>query len=187
MSGVSLPVSRASGRALVIGSTECRALGVGVLGDLGYQVAEFDEPYSAMAELSRRAANYRALIISLSTLYREELQMIAAVVARFPQVEVWLTHTDGRPAALAEAMRMGAHGLLSAEGLHRFAGVTQEPRSESQSSPAEIPEPQTTAPPMTLSTTEQPREINASAGEPVLTAEELRALLEEAPAEANHE
>lgn len=140
-----------------------------------------------MAELSRRAANYRALIISLSTLYREELQMIAAVVGRYPQVEVWLTHTDGRPAALAEAMRLGAHGLLSAEGLHRFAGITQEFRLESQSVPAAISQGEVNDPPMTLPTIERTREIETPAGEPVLTAEELRALLDETPAQANHD
>ena len=106
MSGVSLPVDRSGGRALVVGAAECRALASHVLGERGYQFAEFDEPYSAMAELVKRSGGYQALILSLSSLYREELQIITAVVSRYAKVEIWLTHTDGRPSALAEAMRL---------------------------------------------------------------------------------
>src|SRR3954454_13254579 len=121
MSGVSLPVTRPSGRALVVGNPAGRTEPLGTLQRLGYGCAEMDDPYAAMAELCRRPLVYRAVILSLSSLHREELALIPGVKRRFPHVEIWLTHTDGRQAALADAMRMGADGLLSGEGLHRVA------------------------------------------------------------------
>ena len=180
MSGVSLPVDRKSGRALVVGGAECRALAAGVLGHLGYQLAEFEEPYAAMAELARRPNGYRALILSLNSVYREELQIIAAVVGRFPQVEIWLTHTDGRPSALAEAMRLGAHGLLSEEGLHRFAVVPEPDRPQA----IPVPTPMPTAAEPKIEETALPEMLS---GEAILTAEELRALLDEQPAQAHQQ
>jgi DNA-binding NarL/FixJ family response regulator len=92
-----------------------------ILRGLGFGATEADDPYAAMAELCRRPLVYRAVILSLASLYREELSMIPAVKARFPHVEVWLAQTDGRQAALAEGMRLGADGLLAEDGLHRVA------------------------------------------------------------------
>ena len=88
---------------------------------LGFGCAEADDPYTAMAELCRRPLVYRALILSLAALYREELTIISAIKRRYPHVELWLAHTDGRQSALAEAMRLGADGLLDEDGLHRVA------------------------------------------------------------------
>ncbi len=112
--------------------------------------------------------------MSLNSLYREELSIIASIKRRFSHVDVWLSDTDGRQAALAEAMRQGADGLFAEDGLHRIAGgVTaaaslQAPMAE----PAvEFPKPQMGA---------TPAEPEKSA-DPLLTAEELRALLHESP------
>ena len=45
---------------------------------------------------------------------------------RWPHLDVWLTHTDGRASTLAEAMRLGADALLADDGqLHRTAPTTQ--------------------------------------------------------------
>ena len=121
MSSVSLPVTRPTGRALLVGSGDCRQRPLGLLHDIGFVCVEADDPYSAMVELSRRPQAYRAMILSLQSLYREELSLIATVKARFPQVEIWLTDIDGRQASLADAMRLGADGLLGDDGLHRVA------------------------------------------------------------------
>src|SRR5205085_2487484 len=94
MSSVSLPVHRPAGHALVVGPALCRARPAQVLRELGFACAEADDPYSAMAELCRRPAAYRALILSLQSVYPEELQLIPAVKRRCPQVEVWLTDID---------------------------------------------------------------------------------------------
>src|SRR5580704_5093896 len=119
MSGVSLPVTRPIGRALVIAAPSARQQPLDVLHRLGYSCAEVDDAYAAMCELCRKPLVYRALIISLASLYREELAFIESVKHRFPQIEIWLTHIDGRQAALAESMRLGADGLLAEDGLHR--------------------------------------------------------------------
>jgi len=144
-----------------------------MLQQLGYACAELDDPYSAMSELCRRPLVYRTLVLSLQNLFKEELQLISAVKKRFPHVEVWLTHIDGRQAALAESMRFGADGLLAEDGLHRMgmglaAPVVAEPMhanlaaQDSRESDGEMFN-------------------DCVAVEAVLTADELRALLQDQP------
>jgi hypothetical protein len=156
---------------------------LGVLQRLGFTCAETDDPYAAMLELCRRPLVYRALILSLQSLFREELALIASVKRRLPHVEVWLTQTDGRQALLADAMRLGADGLLGEDGLHRIGGHTIvqapiAPRTEDRApsippSPTKIDHPgQHSAHDLT----DEP-----SIDEPVLSADELRALLQEQP------
>jgi hypothetical protein len=185
MSGVSLPVSRPSGRALVVGNAASRAEPLGTLQRMGYGCAEMEDPYAAMIELCRRPLLYRALILSLSGLHREELGIIPGVKRRFPHVDIWLTHTDGRQAALAEAMRLGADGLLSGEGLHRIAEGATEPASFVPSDPIPLPvgepAPQPAPSPQPTARPAAPVDDSTS-GEPVLSADELRALLQEQPA-----
>ncbi len=176
MSAVSFPVNRGGGRALVVGSASNRPQAIAILQQLGLSCSEVDDPYAAAVELSRRPMVYRALILSLASLFKEEIGIVAMVKRRMPHVEVWLTHTEGRLAALAEAMRVGADGLLSEEGLHRtavgapvqplaFSRTSSEEQSLDQSAPAEEDEDHDFPAP----------------NEPVLTAEELRALLHEQP------
>ena len=82
------------------------------------------DPYSAMAELLAAKAEFPGVVLSLQSLYREEIAMVRTLKRRLPHLEVWLAHTDNRQAALAEAMRFGADGLLGDEGLHRIAAPT---------------------------------------------------------------
>jgi hypothetical protein len=164
---------------------------------MGYGCAEADDPYAAMAELSRRPLIYRAVILSLGSIHREELALIPGIKRRFPHLEIWLTHTDGRQSALAEAMRLGADGLLSGEGLHRVAvpqggnvpypsaptmeAAAPAARAESlRTEPAGSPAPADAAGRAEGKHREPDDEPNAI-GEPVLTADELRALLQEQP------
>jgi hypothetical protein len=192
MSGVSLPVTRPSGRALIVGNPSSRAEPLVTLQRMGFGCAEMDDPYAAMAELCRRPLVYRALVLSLSSLHREELGIIPGVKRRFPHVDVWLTHTDGRQAAMADAMRLGADGLLSGEGLHRVAVALPEAVPFATHDP--IPMPAAEPVPRPAETTVQaapaaspaprqaaPDDVGTS-GEPVLSADELRALLQEQPA-----
>src|SRR3954471_23032171 len=153
ISGVSMPVTRPTGRALIIGSPACRAAPLKTLQRLGFTCAETDDPYSAMAELCRRPLVYRAIILSLASLYREELPVIMSVKRRWPHVDVWLTLTDGRHAALADAMRLGADGLLSEDGLHRtaLAGATTDTiyrPSDATAPPSLAPTPVSVVPPV---------------------------------------
>lgn len=177
ISGVSMPVTRPTGRALVIGSSACRSAPLNTLSRLGFTCAEIDDPYSAMAELCRRPLVYRAIILSLASLYREELPIIFSVKRRWPHVDIWLTQTDGRHAAMADAMRLGADGLLSAEGLHRTAmAAGPEPSNLlPDSAVAARPVAMTAVAPATAD------EEEFGGNEPILTADELRALLAEQP------
>jgi len=184
MSGVSLPVTRPSGQALLVSNPASRAQVFDSLQRLGYGCAEADDPYAAMAELCRRPLAYQAVILSLSSLYQEELAVIRAIKRRYPHVEIWLTHTDGRQAALAEAMRLGADGLVSEDGLHRIAlgGLATNERSLSL---GEI-ESLSAGTPGGLAAEQEPlasasQEADAISCEPILTADELKALLQEQP------
>ncbi len=171
MSGVSMPVNRPIGRALIVGSPSTRSQPLATLQRHGYTCAEADDPYAAMVELCRRPLVYRAVIFSLASVYKEELTMIATVKRRFPHVEIWLTNTDGRQALMIESMRLGAEGLVADDGLHRLAiGAPTE---------SHLPEqPQTIEPMVEHASENEP----SSAGEAVLTADELRALLYDQPA-----
>jgi hypothetical protein len=175
MSGVSLPVTRPAGRALLIGSVTCRTEPLDRLSRQGFHCNEAEDPYAAMVELSRRSSAYQCIVVSLQSLYREELTMIAAVKKRWPHLDIWLTQTDGRGSALAEAMRRGADGLLPEDGLLRTA--TAAPPPVALFRPTEEPAgPQESEPPPSSE-----NYLDDTTGEPVLTAEELRALLQEPP------
>ena len=104
--------------------------------------------------------------------------MIATVKRRFPHLEIWLTHSDGRPAMLAEALQLGADGLLGDDGLHRTAPM---PATVAPQVPAYAPPPDEPAPAETGSGMEVRSSDETSIGEPVLTADELRALLQDQP------
>ncbi len=194
MPEISLPVTRPVGRALLVGSPTVRAEPLVLLQRLGFQCAEVDDPYHAMAEICARPLVYRALILSLNSLYREELQLIPTIKRRFPHVEVWLTGTDGRPAAMAESMRLGADGLLAEDGLHRTAlagGAAAMPEispslmpQTAQSKPPAQPTPSmpVAQPSIVHATPHDSNDDDDSAmTEPILSAEELRALLQEQP------
>jgi len=178
-SAITLP--KPAGHALVVMSDASRAQPAGVLTQLGYEIDHRDDPYAAMLELCRRPLVYRALVLSLQSLYRDELMMISAVRRRFPHVSIWLTHTDGRQAALAEAMRLGAEGLISDDGVHSFAdAMIQSPPTPPPTvfRPAPVqaaePEPKLEKPIAPATNVKSPP---PPPNEPVLTADELRALL----------
>ncbi len=172
MSAVSLPVTRPIGRALIVAGSSSRAQPAAILQQLGYTCAEADDPYTAMLEICRRPLVYRAIILSLTSLYKEELAVVQSIKQRFPHIEVWLTQTDGRQSSLAEAMRLGADGLLSEDGLHRIA-ITAA---------TEVAPPPAPVMRAANSDEEESVETEMGIGEPVLTADELRALLQEQPA-----
>ena len=181
MTGVSIPVTRPTGRALIIGSPSCRSVPLNTLQRLGFTCAEVDDPYSAMAEVCRRPLVYRAVILSLASLYREELPIIQSIKRRWPHVDIWLTQTDGRHAALADAMRLGADGLLSDEGLHRtaLAGTAGADSLYGRSDAAPGLWPVSAIPPVDPG--DDPHDLEMGGTEPILTADELRALLAEQP------
>ena len=214
MSGVSLPVTRPAGRALLVASDSCRPAPLKQLRQRGFQCSEVADPYAAMAELARRPMAYWTLVLSLNSIYREELLMISAVKRRWPNIEIWLTQTDGRAAALDQAMQLGADGLLNEDGLHRTAAsappkdaqpaMSLRPVEDLDHSAAPVPVPfvaeahSPVVPPPGESADGKKRRpnpnapkdarelIDQTAGEPVLTIEELRALLDESPPSPDH-
>jgi hypothetical protein len=177
MAGVSFRVERPIGRALVVGTASTRAQPLAAMQALGYTCAEIDDPYAAAAELFRRPLVYRAVILSLTSLYREELAFIATVKRRLSHIDIWLTHTEGRQAAMAEAIRIGADGLLAEDGaLHRL-GVPP-PQQQASGQPLTDDVRSGEFEPVTQHVI-NPVDEEMPTGEPVLSADELRALLQE--------
>lgn len=177
-------LSKPAGHALVVGSDTCRTLPREVLSTLGYGIDERDDPYAAMLELCRRPLVYRSMVISLQSLYRDELALIAAVRRRFPHVSVWLTHTDGRGAALAEATRLGAEAIVTDDGVHAFGdGSTAHVPPpiakplQFRPVPSQPVDAQSTDAPPPHTTEAVQQLMNCPPNEPVLSADELRALL----------
>ena len=208
MSSVSLPVTRPTGRALLVGGPDCREKSLQRLREIGYACDEADDPYAAMVELSRRPQNYQSIVLSLKSLYREELHLIDTVKGRFPYIEIWVTDSDGFQAALADAISRGADGLLREDGLHRVAvarasdaaGRLNRPgRAKARNGKARPNRPARSdmKPPVPAQTAPQPEpsrqpvaedssrhamdDMDGSGNEPVLSAEELRALLSDQP------
>jgi hypothetical protein len=124
-----------------------------------------------MVHLCKRPLFYNAIILSLNSLYREELPIVSSIRKRFTHVDIWLSDTDGRQAALAEAMRLGADGLFADDGLHRIAGDSHA-SAASDVSTSEV---------AALHTQKESAAIPEKSNDPLLTAEELRALLQESP------
>lgn len=172
MSAVTNPMNRPLG--LVVGNDACRASAIATLGRRGFCLDQTNDPYQAMLRLCRLGRDFTCVILSLNGLYLEELRMIAAIKTHLPRLEIWLSNTDGRQAALAEAISLGADGLLAADGLHRIgAGVAHTGQKPAEivakpTAPRRIPQ----APPAVAT---------PSPNEPILTADELRALLEDLP------
>jgi hypothetical protein len=159
---VSIPVTRPSGRTLLVGGPSTGPETAATLQRLGYACVELDDPYAAMATLAAQPLGYSALVLSLNALFGDELRMIGAVKHRFPHIEIWLTCFEGRQGAVDQAMRMGADGFLDADGLHRPSAVA--PAKTEPEAPSAEPQP-----------------ADHSVTDPVLSAEELRALLDDPP------
>ncbi len=180
MASLTLQSSRSLGRAIAVGNAACRQAILAVLAREGQTAFETDCPYQAMAELSRKPQGYRMVILSLQSLYREELGIIAAIKAHCPDMDVWLSQTDGRTSALADALRLGADGIMANDGLHRLS-----PPVDKSPVPAAAP---VATPPTVGAAREMVNRPNepvmsvTSTDDPVLTADELRALLQEPPA-----
>ena len=188
MSVVSLPVTRPAGRMLIIANPAMQNQPLETLRNLGFEAIGVADPYTAMAEILSARLEYRGCVISLQSIYREETAIIGTLKRRLPELEIWLAHTDGRAAALAEAMRLGADGLLGEDGLHRIAGTPLAQDMAPVASPSPIaaanPEP-IHVPESPLTENEEvrpdPFDEDGAVTEPVLTADELRALLQEQP------
>ncbi len=187
MSGVSMPVTRPMGRALIVGQPDCRTAPAATLRRLGFTVVEIDEPYGAMAQLCKRPFFFSALILSLNSSYREEMQIVASVKRKFAHMEVWLADAHSRTAAVTDAMRLGADGLVAADGLHRVGNLASTSSGSMKFSPEAIAamEADSPNPPghaeMIKSMGSPTVEAVDRPADPLLTADELRALLQESP------
>lgn len=171
----------AAGHALVVcGEAAAFALS-GELEGLGFRVTVAADPYQLLLELLDRPLVYDAVVLSLPAVYKDELAVIGTIRQRVPHVEVLIAHSDGRHAMLAEAMRLGTTGLLGEEGIHRLMQVN------AAFTPAAVrPDPspaRNETPPAASSPTEEAElgPAHDDDGAPLLSADELRALLSEQP------
>ena len=176
-------IPKTAGHALIVGNDGCRSQPREVLQSIGYETDERSDPYAALLELCARPLVYRALVLSLQSLYRDELPIITTVRQRFPHVSVWLANTDGRHAALVDAMKLGAEALVSTSGVHSLGDAQDQPQPSRPMTFRPVPNDETPAEPEIDVVPTPGRNGTASAAtrnsEPVLTADELHALLGE--------
>jgi DNA-binding NtrC family response regulator len=151
------PARAPNGRALVVAAPSGVSAMEESLAIVGYEAEVVEDPYQAMAQLARRPLAFRALVLGLSAVHPPELAVIESVKRRFPHVDVLLADAAGRSGSLTEAVRLGADALLEGQRLRRFAHQGFE-------SPA----------PAAETRSDQP-----GPGEPVLTTDELKALLDD--------
>ncbi len=157
-----------NGQALVVADPSAAEVVRAALGHVGYGGVMVSDPYEAILALARRPLAFRAVLLSLPALYPPELRLIEVIKRRYGHVEVIVSDVRGRSAGLAEAARLGADALLEDGRLHRLAPRSGEPATVGRAAPgaygpAELP----------------PRSAPASSPDAVLSAEELKALLEE--------
>jgi hypothetical protein len=176
------PSSKPSMHALVVAQEDLRAGVSRMLQRVG-MVTEFaDEPYAAMSELCRRPLVYRAVVLSLQGVYQEELKIVASIKRRFPHIEVYLSHTDSRQGAMAEGIRLGVDGVVSEDGVHRTGTPPAPPAAAAVAAPvAPTPPPPAPVAPGVAHMPPPVTRLELQGSEPLLTAEELRALLEDEP------
>lgn len=176
---LSANVIKSAGHALIVGGEACRPQPRQTLQTIGYETDERDNPYAALLELCARPLVYRALVLSLQSLYKDELAIISTVRQRFPHVSVWLAHTDGRQAALVEAMRLGAEALVSPNGVHSFGEDVAHPQPQArQMTFRPVPSGDSPAEAAQEATPRQDKKVaNNDHQDPLLTADELHALL----------
>ena len=161
---VDLSAPAPNGRALVVADLSREpALGE-AMEQVGFAADFVPDPYAGMLELSRRPLAFRALVLSLASLHPHELAIIEVAKRRFPHLEVLMADVTGRSAGLAEAVRLGADAVLEGQRLHRVQGA------RAADGP---PPPGSSAEPC------QPTPPTAGDGETVLSAAELKALLQE--------
>ena len=177
------PLPKTAGHALIVGNDGCRSQPREVLQSIGYDTDERPDPYAALLELCARPLVYRAVVLSLQSLYRDELPVITTIRQRFPHVSVWLAHTDGRHAALVDAMKLGAEALVSTSGIHSLGDTQDQPQPSRPMTFRPVPADETPTEPETELAASAGRNGTTSAAsrnsEPVLTADELHALLGE--------
>ncbi len=128
------------------------------------------DPFLLIERLVELRDRVDYVVLSLDQIRADELVVIQTIKAFFPRVTIWLTGVAGRSAELAQAVLLGADGLVSEAGVYRFtdAGKAANIPGDTPTHWAEL-EGQTK--PGAATTAADP-------SDPVLTADELRALLE---------
>lgn len=154
-----------NGQALVVADASAEEVVRAALDHVGYGAVLATDPYEAILVLAQRPLAFRAVLLSLPALYPPELRLIEVIKRRYGHVEVIVSDVRGRSAGLAEAARLGADALLEDGRLHRLSPWSGEPGHRESAAPGPVEPPVRKAP--------------ASSPDAVLSAEELKALLEE--------
>lgn len=179
-------------RVAVIGAGEVLPRVLGQLHRLGAACVVLDDPYRAIAEMARRPGSYPVAVFVLPSIYPNELPAIAAILRHSPGTRVVLAAAEQQVALLAAALRLGASGVVTEEGIESFGTSEREPAPPPSIVPARPPAVMH-APPARVVEAKPPspalqEEVEAEEPEPeheqdmdvqdpILTADELHALL----------
>jgi hypothetical protein len=186
-----------SGGLLCVGADDATARSIALL--VQATPATYGDPYAAMCAIASSPAKWQMVVLDLQQLYDGELAIIPAIRTTANHCRVVVAHADGRPAMLARAIRLGIDGLLTGgkiEWLTTMQAAMSPPVAERaitppQDSPPPTPE---AASPATSHALQHDHidqtdhadqadqaELRSVADiyqdEPLLTADELKALL----------
>ncbi|MEM8876166.1 MAG: hypothetical protein AAGD32_18120 [Planctomycetota bacterium] len=172
--GAEQPDLANGGRVALIATGTTRDRHAETLMHAGYDVYAFDDPYAAMLALCRKPLVFRAVAVSLQAIYPKEMSLISVVGRRYPHMRLIACDTDGRPAALEQARRLGVTDILDAEGprpvdTQPVEGASSKTHDASRADAVALTEEEAAA--------LAEDAANDTAQGPLLTPEELRALL----------
>ena len=147
------------GPVVVVGAGDASAV---LPGAAEHRVDDAADAVLLLGRLLRDGTAARAVVLSLSAMRPEDLAVVRTVRRYFPSAEVWVSDVGPHAAMLAEAVSLGAAGLVADGRLHRFAlpAPAPPPRPAVKQTPAKP-----AAPP------------DPDPGQPLLSGDELRALL----------
>jgi hypothetical protein len=186
---------------LCVGLEDAAVAGIGTLA--GIAATSVSDPYAAMLLIAANPRGWQMIVLNLQQMFDAELAVLSAVRAVAPDCRVAVTRADGRPALLARALRLGLDGIFTGTAIEWF---TPPPPTTPQASARSTPvtavalEPTAATPPGQMARQSAPEtkpvitaneDLNddptdqtalrsvaeIDLDEPLLTAEELKALL----------
>lgn len=184
-------LSLVGAKVAVVGHGDGLARALGFLHRAGSACVVMDDPYHAVAEFSFRPSTYDAAVLVLSSFYSEELAVITTIRRLSPRTRIYVAGAEQQLSMLATAVRLGATGVLTGDGLEELVarngaeeGKPERGHSQVKEEGREVAEEASFNGDAT--TDEGQLDDEESEGqngvvEPILTAEELHALLHEDP------
>lgn len=128
-------------RVAVVGQGDTLGRVLTWLHRFGAMCVVLDDAYHAACELSHRPEGYSAVVLVLPCCYAEELSVLRAIRTYAPRVRTYVTGVEQNSALFDLAVRHGAAGVLTGEGIMALAGSPADARPAPEPAPASVARP----------------------------------------------